>query len=226
MSSRLANRLEDRSFFSPVVAESQFGSQRAGEALGIGHLAVRVDLYHGRIFEVSPCDDFGDLGAPVRTHLSACDVQVGGVGVLEEDKYPDIKRERGVIRAAFELLMGRSVEFLEVWGHLFSGVAAVIYGHESGQMVFCLRVYDRFQRTDIVVVVATLSGLLGPHRILCNVSHHSAIKSAKRILDLSRSAQTLSCNSQPLANFNPRRRTARSHKKNTTYSGKAAIITT
>lgn len=127
MSSRLANRLEDRSFFSPVVAESQFGSQRAGEALGIGHLAVRVDLYHGRIFEVSPCDDFGDLGASVRTHLSACGVQVGGIRVLEEDKYPDIKRERGDIHAAFELLMGWAVLLLEFWGHLFLNVAVVMY---------------------------------------------------------------------------------------------------
>ena len=55
-------------------------------------------------------------------------------------------------------------------------------------MEYHLRVYERFQRTDVVVI---LSGLLGPHRILCNIDHHIVIKLTKRIHDLPRCAQIL-----------------------------------
>lgn len=68
-----------------------------------GFLAIGADLHHVRIFEVLLCDDFWNLGSPCRTHFSANSVQVGRVGVLEEDKYPAFKGKRGDIHAAFEL---------------------------------------------------------------------------------------------------------------------------
>jgi hypothetical protein len=42
--------------------------------------------------------------------LAAHGVQVRGVGVLEEDKYPEFKGERGNVHAAFEARSGESLE--------------------------------------------------------------------------------------------------------------------